>query len=596
MVARETGKDRAARIPYNYLGGGDGFVARRVALSAVALCAIAVWVAWGLVDRDEGRSRLSHGPLTASHAAWDTRCDACHAPLDLGRAVREGLPRIVSDDGDHRCQSCHMGGADQMHHAATVTDRVPHCAECHRDHAGREASLVQLPDASCTACHRDLDSAVAPPHRLKFEKSISHFDSDGHPAFLSARSDPGRLKFNHALHMTRGLLFTGGSGRPVTFAGLPAADHQRYGWRKGVDLGAWVQLDCASCHRLDDRSDVGTKQADILSAGGRPSASPGGGGAYYRPILYERDCAACHPLTIAGGGGERPAARLPALGIGEGAGDRGASGGGVVVPHRLQPAELTDLLRTIYLGLFLAEDPGLADNGSSLQNPSLRPIEDSTRRRVAERAESAARTLLGRGKTKCTECHYYSDPSGREHKEPDGPVVPRDWRVQPTQVPLPWLKHGRFDHASHRAVDCRSCHARAFADHPDASGRGTVKEGDVWLRSDRSPTWKSHDEVLVPGIENCKECHAPRGRVGGVPTGGARYDCTECHTYHDGDHPGRGRGSDARGLPERDRKDIRAFLLGTQAAGVSATIDELPRVRENARTPEPAPPRGTSGP
>ena len=55
--------------------------------------------------------------------------------------------------------------------------------------------------------------------------------------------------------------------------------------------------------------------------------------------------------------------------------------------------------------------------------------------------------------------------------------------------------------------------------------------------------------------------------VGGEPTGGARFDCTECHTYHDGDHPGAGRGADARGLPGGQRKDIRRFLLGAPGIG-----------------------------
>jgi hypothetical protein len=62
-----------------------------------------------------------------------------------------------------------------------------------------------------------------------------------------------------------------------------------------------------------------------------------------------------------------------------------------------------------------------------------------------------------------------------------------------------WFPHSRFKHDSHRLLNCTACHADA-------------------------PNSRLTSDVLLPTIESCRECHKP--------TGGARTDCAECHTYH----------------------------------------------------------------
>jgi predicted CXXCH cytochrome family protein len=64
--------------------------------------------------------------------------------------------------------------------------------------------------------------------------------------------------------------------------------------------------------------------------------------------------------------------------------------------------------------------------------------------------------------------------------------------------PLRWLPRARFDHQPHTMLECQSC-------HPAAASQAAA-------------------DVLVPGIQNCQQCHRPRG----VDQG-----CTECHDYHD---------------------------------------------------------------
>src|SRR4051812_36799445 len=144
MISRETAKDRAARIPYDYQKDPDRFIRGRIVLTGLALAAAGGWVAWGLYDDDRGRVAASHGPLAQSHAMWESQCDACHVPPPEVRKVsldRSWSYGVESVEGDKKCKVCHMGQPDQAHHRqqeSQATQATHHCASCHRDHRGRE--------------------------------------------------------------------------------------------------------------------------------------------------------------------------------------------------------------------------------------------------------------------------------------------------------------------------------------------------------------------------------------------------------------------------------------------------------------------------
>jgi hypothetical protein len=101
---------------------------------------------------------------------------------------------------------------------------------------------------------------------------------------------------------------------------------------------------------------------------------------------------------------------------------------------------------------------------------------------VSERTVDAE-TLLWR-KT-CKQCH----------------VLLEQPKIAPAAVRTQWLPHAKFDHDAHRGFSCASCHAKAL-------------------------TSTETSDVLVPGIETCKTCHAPGPEH-------AESRCFECHTYHD---------------------------------------------------------------
>jgi predicted CXXCH cytochrome family protein len=68
-----------------------------------------------------------------------------------------------------------------------------------------------------------------------------------------------------------------------------------------------------------------------------------------------------------------------------------------------------------------------------------------------------------------------------------------------------WYAKARFTHASHTTMQCTDCHDAA--------------------------TSKASTDLLIPGVENCRQCHAGEAATDKVPT-----TCIGCHGYHDSDH------------------------------------------------------------
>lgn len=489
-----------------------------------------------------GQQRHSPLPLSAVHAPWESSCQTCHVTLETSSLLGGSAPPIVGKVDPQRCQSCHRGAT---HH--TMSQHIEdNCTTCHTEHTGRQAHLTRVKDSYCTHCHQDLDAKVGPNVWARFAPRVQSFSKPpAHPPFqpwrpplvvevarsvgllssprsvaplmtlltLNAgrtlRLDPGNLAFDHALHMRAGLQLENEGrsvGSPLTYAKLPRsgtrcftslseAEQLRLGFTK--DLDAFVQLDCSSCHQLDRSASTG----DFWQAGrDRVTRS---GGATMLPVVFVEHCQVCHPLTF---DATRP---------------------GEQVPHRRQSDELRRWLRTTYTDAFLSGKLG-GEKKPMVRHPSpgkaLDPLEPTNRQRIDDRVRQAEATLY-RGKVVCGTCHQY-----------ELATTPGDLpQIIAPQVPEVWFRHARFSHVDHRGVDCRSCHADAYAINE-------LKE--------RNPTasTRSHD-VLIPGIETCLQCHGRGSSALGWQ--GARSDCVQCHHYHNGDAPLSGRGSDAQDPSKR---------------------------------------------
>ncbi len=516
-MVRETGKRRGSRIELDYYRGSDGLSRWRGRLCLLVILAAAGWLGLeAIASRDRatwGRSfepsRLaSKGPLAQAHAMWDSTCQACHlpfTPINHSRwAPAIGTGSHASDD---RCRTCH---AAPIHHQSERPDQVPACAECHRDHRGREASLLAMDDSACTRCHGDLSQHRGPgAGTLSVAASVSRFDTAHHPEFTTTPVDraksPRRVKFNHARHLGAGLTLETG-GTPFSFAQLAPQDRARYGWAPVQTLDLPVRLDCAACHQLDGADQVGGDAERIANR--TPARSPG---ASMLPVVYDFHCAACHPLPFD--------ANVPHE----------------QVPHGLAPAELDGKLRQFYAAQVVRADPA-----ALRQFVPPRPLPDQSAGSRAQRFEdaieakvlTAAKLLFGSavdeatrrqqnlplGRGGCVECHNL--------KPNAGPLISaRDLaslEIEPVLMTPVWLESAVFNHTAHRALDCAACHAGVSSSR--ANG----------------------DRPLLPGIGVCASCHSAVSSRQTGQLAGASAACTECHRYHNGDHPRHGKGAAAR--------------------------------------------------
>lgn len=406
MPLPATSKDKSARLDWGYHARRSGFARVRrwlwllAALVALPLVGLTVFAA--VTDRVPPplAAVASRGPLTHAHSRWDTDCETCHTPFQsinsagwLDRLT--GRPK-QSASGNLRCEGCHVATA---HHPAQKADEVAGCADCHRDHQGREHDLKRLADASCTRCHADLSAHHASTPQVA---TVVRGFSTGHPEFRNnPTDDPGpfrrTLRFAHAAHLTASPMMAG------YLAQMSEADQARYAPMVEAMRAGNTAAVCGSCHQFD--------RARL--AGAAPV-----------PITYETHCQACHPLTFDSADGLKA----------------------IAAPHRVAPDALERFLRQTYTERFVSM--GLTggtppNRGAGRLDPPLETIE-STRGQIAERVTGAMALLAGGGG--CGKCHT-PNGSGGYHL---------------TNIPVSWQPRARFDHAAHRMMACQQCHPRAF--------------------------------------------------------------------------------------------------------------------------------------
>ena len=421
MPLRETSRQRSSRIPLDYFKRRDAIARWKLWLSLAAALVVGAWLtglgwdfrAWTL-RAERSRVLASRGPLNRAHAMWDAECEACHIPFTpINGSAWTSRYVANSRASDARCQVCHAASAHPHHTNAMAPGAENSCASCHVDHRGRDASLVAVDDPQCTRCHASLAAHLAAGTRPSIEAQISRFDAAHHPDFELFRDgsarDPGTVKFNHALHLAKGLTLEP-NGLPLK-RGVDLREADRAFYRtRGEDDSAGIQLRCDSCHVTD-----GGQSAS------RSERSRRGRGAYMVPIRYEMQCRACHPLDY------DPA--LPSM------------------QHGLQPSELEETLRQAYADRFVAGKPGFTA-GRAVTNPIPGRLDSpelvAAREAISNDVTKAQRILLG--EKKCGECHAI------DAGEP---------RVAKAAIPEVWYRRAAFDHSAHRAVGCRECHAQA---------------------------------------------------------------------------------------------------------------------------------------
>jgi hypothetical protein len=307
------------------------------------------------------------------------------------------------------------------------------------------------------------------PGRAEIKKDVTQFDNDIHPRFRSVTKDPRKLQFSHERHLLPGIPIKNEKDE----LGGPLKKHEN---------GAPVQLQCASCHQLDT-GDFGFGKQQVRES---PKSVLGqrDSGAYMLPVTYENHCQACHPLTIA-----RKHPGDENLGL-------------LAVPHRWQPDKLHGFLVDFFTAQVARGQAGFMEKKLTRPLPGKMPalLEPTAREAIQKNVEVAEKALYTSAQT-CRLCHMLE---GKGLANAIKAEFMPGLHIAPTNVPRVWFQHAKFNHTAHRAVQCADCH-------------------------DMTKDSEKNIAVLIPNRENCVQCHAPTTKAG---TPGARFNCTECHLYH----------------------------------------------------------------
>ena len=507
MPDHRTHQSIAQRVDVDFQRRPDRLLRRRrTFLAAAGLISFAPLV-YAILSGDE--TIYWSRPCSESHGAIEHNCQLCHIERFQGLMMQVEDPDYARSIEARTCRTCHEGREAADHSAQMVAADIVSCFECHREHRG-QASLTRVPDGYCTACHADLQTADG---ELSFAKAIDSLNA--HPEFALRRragddalrpgprhtapalaslseadgewdwSDRTQLRFNHRLHLD-----ADGIAAPT---------------RDGS--ARLLVLECGDCHQ------------------------PDAAGRYMRPINYEQHCQSCHPLHY----GEELFRFDAQLDLGG------------PLPHE-SPRIVRDALRNRLLAWANAH-PDQITGREATEPPRLphKPPPAGLAARdkwewVDQRIADIESIVYGKSSDVrfprfmqgCTYCHVVEpDTSGAA----DGAGVPLEWTIAPPNIPDRWLPHSRFRHDRHdnlqlrgKRLECVDCHYRtpaagwSAADGRNAASHdGPRRPGSIFESS-------ATQDVLLPSIDTCRECHGRAESRAVIST--ARDDCVECHGYH----------------------------------------------------------------
>jgi predicted CXXCH cytochrome family protein len=373
-----TAKTLAKRIDLYYFKRAHGMRRWRILLSMALPAAALIWVT--AFTAAGSRAPYSAGPVSSAHAFAEVRCEVCHTGSTATAAFRKHTT-------DTACLTCH----DAPKHAVNQTPE-PACAACHQEHRGR-VQLAKTNDGFCVDCHSDLKTTQGNP---AIATRVGVFPS-GHPEFKAAvagAQDPGRLRFNHAVHMKDAL--RGPSG-PQT-------------------------LECGTCHK---------PEIARASAKAKGPATTG----LMAPITYQENCASCHPLFF----DERIDQAAPHA-----------------KPENVRAFVQQALIGYIRANPGDISKPDAAFRRVPLNFP--RPAEPPARNAeewVTRRAAADERILWNKT---CAECHEpaSADASARQAATAVGPL-PLPVYAE-SNITKQWMPRAAFDHTPHLMATCSTCH------------------------------------------------------------------------------------------------------------------------------------------
>ena len=525
MPKKNLAKSRALRIPLDSIREDSLAYYRNWITLAAALVAL-FWLLLGFLNPSADASRYSPGPVSSAHAHLG--CSQCHdssAPV-RDKTIFASLKKTDSvtnqlwhRKSDNLCKKCHPVSnlaasfsapienvsGDGVSHPIPISphttnqkiETVGSCASCHCEHRGTDTLPSLVDDASCTNCHQNLD-AFRLQNSRDIAAQVTSFEVD-HPAFRSLGADKGVLKFSHSLHLNAGLMR---EGERIELAKTPK-DYPDANGRLDdfVDSAGLVQLQCGFCHQPSAKPTVGT---DVSSG----SKFLGDSTARFMSMpSYEKNCQICHPIEA-----------IPDAGL-----DFESK---LVIEHGSSSEKILNDLR-VYFSLATIAPPKIKDamTDINVSTPGAAPTrlwdiektkENSSENGIREELIDKAANHL---RSACFHCHFPSTkdstaglPVIRLIDDSHASVASAG---SSSVMDSSWFQFARFDHSSHRDMNCVQCHKMN-------GGKNEILDRGQDI---------SVDLPMIENLKSCLECHQKSSKVESPARAGPTR-CTSCHSYH----------------------------------------------------------------
>jgi hypothetical protein len=413
-------------------------------------------------------------PATAKQAAAPGLVDH---PAVINNGLAQRVSTVATKAND---QSWNPGELSRGHQSL-----ANNCSACH------SVPFARVKDADCLACHENAAAHVSPKvgkvAKLDESRCAScHIDHKGALALKEQNSHytAGECASCHrdikaALPNT----LTGNAGdfakqhpefRYNVSVGLKKTDVVRARLNKTTPLTDKTALKFPHDVHLNPKGVKGPQGLTQVTCSS--CHKPDSTGQQFLPVTMKANCQSCHELRFE-----------PAVSSRQ-------------VPHG-NVADVLLTLREFYSAVAL--------DGVALDQPIDAQITRQPPGKTApvaqrlfnsgdaqSRANQAAQALFE--KTACMVCHEVS-------KAPSVNGQLR-WDIAPIRADHPWLTKARFPHDKHTMANCGDCHQAKVS--------------------------KSSQDVLMPGIDTCRTCHAgkqpePQKLVS---------NCVMCHGFHVTDH------------------------------------------------------------
>lgn len=508
MARTRTQKAVSHRIDLSYFKRSHLLRTGRKAMAFVA-GAIAILVL--AFYQSQGDAKLHNpGHVTAHHAQFEHDCAQCHDNAGQG-----GFSKTVADAN---CIKCHDGSPHHPNQKPETvqtipTARDPHgalmakdCTTCHTEHRGEEV-LVNSSDALCISCHENIAAnSKSSPRRAD---NVVAFNAQQHPRFGNEFRrdgklvDPTVLKFNHALHNKQSVLAN----------------------------------NCTACHSTTPlpASDPVASNPPPYKTTKDAIATRDASRAEMLPISYERNCIACHALTLPG----KVPVTLPHQSLAELRPFIGGLGTAYSAALNAMPDKNKELVTEVVTGrpprqkrekvtiteqqwvearvkeLGEASDKAAGSNATYAALKKVAPTSQPAGVPVASTTEYFVTYGMG---SSCNLCHTVEGSMVPSTSPAAGARATMPYTV-PTGIPTTprkWFTKSKFDHDAHRGTACLDCHQAAVT----SSLTSDILSPDL-------------DTTSTTGI-SCIGCHkADSTSLFSHSTRGAPSNCITCHDFHD---------------------------------------------------------------